>query len=65
MDTKRTVRELLDRLPDDCTVDDVLYHLYVLQAVAQGREDVENGRTLSQEEVAQELRRKWLVADAG
>jgi len=26
---KQTVRELLDRLPDDCSLDDVQYHLYV------------------------------------
>jgi hypothetical protein len=34
METKDTVRALLERLPDDCTLDDVLYHLYVVQAVA-------------------------------
>ena len=65
METKRAVRELLERLPDDCTFDDVLYHLYVLQAVAHGRDDVESGRTLSHEEVAEELRRKWLAGNAG
>jgi len=43
-------------------MEDVLYHLYVVQAVAKGRADVEAGRTLSQKQVAEELRRKWLVA---
>jgi predicted transcriptional regulator len=62
METKETVKAVLDRLPDDCSLDDVLYHLYVVQAVAQGRADVEAGRTLSHEAVADELRRKWLVA---
>ncbi len=65
VETKRAVRELLDRLPDDCTLDDVLYHLYVLQGVARGRADVQNGRILSHEEVAQQLRKKWLVGDVG
>ena len=60
--TKETVRELLDRLPDDCSLDDVLYHLYVVQAVARGQADAEAGRTLSHEEVAKALRRKWLVS---
>ena len=59
--TKETVRALLDRLPDDCSLDDVLYHLYVIQAVEQGRADAEAGRTLSHQEVAETLRRKWLV----
>ena len=65
METKKTVRELLDRLPDDCTIDDVLYHLYVVQAVARGRDDVEKGRTLSHAEVVEQLRKKWLVENVG
>ena len=65
LEAKQTVRELLDRLPDDCTLDDVLYHLYVLQTVARGRADVQQGRTLSHEEVAQQLRKKWLAGNAG
>lgn len=36
MQVKQTVRDLLERLPDDCSLDDVLYHLYVLQATARG-----------------------------
>jgi len=62
VETKDTVRAVLDRLPDDCSLEDVLYHLYVVQTVARGRADVQAGRTLSQEQVAEELRRKWLVA---
>ena len=61
MPTKETVRALLDRLPDDCSLDDVLYHLYVIQAVEQGRADAAAGRTVSHQEVAEALRRKWLV----
>lgn len=62
--TKETVKAVLDRLPDDCSLDDVLYHLYVVQAVARGQADVEAGRTLSHEQVAEELRRKWLTGSA-
>ena len=61
MQTKETVRTLLDRLPDDCSIDDVLYHLYVIQAIEQGQTDVRAGRTMSHEQVAEMLRRKWLV----
>ena len=61
MQTKDTVRAVLDRLPNDCSLEDVLYHLYVVQAVARGQADVKAGRTLSQQQVAEELRRKWLV----
>ena len=61
--TKDTVRAVLARLPDDCSLEDVLYHLYVVQAVARGRAEVEAGHTLSQKQVAEELRRKWLTAE--
>ena len=56
---KDKVRELLDRLPDDCTIDDVLYHLYVIQAVEKGRTEASTGQLISHEKVAEELRRKW------
>lgn len=62
MQTKETVRALLDRLPDDCSLDDVLYHLYVIQVIEQGQADSMASRTMSHEEVAAALRRKWLVA---
>lgn len=61
MKVKETVRDVLDRLPDDCSLDDVLYHLYVLQKIDRGLVDVEEGRTISHEKVAEELRRKWVV----
>jgi hypothetical protein len=64
MEAKNTVRALLDRLPDDCTIEDVLYHLYVLQEVEQGRADVTAGRTVPHAEVADALRRKWLLGAA-
>ena len=65
MKTKQTVRELLDRLPDDCTLDDVLYHLYVIQTVGRGLDDAAEGRTLSHEEVSRELRQKWQLDAVG
>jgi hypothetical protein len=65
VDSKAAVRDLLDRLPDDCTIEDVLYHLYVLQQVERGRQDVAAGRVLSHEQVAAELRNKWLLGAAG
>ncbi len=62
--TKETVKALLDRLPDDCSLDDVLYHLYVIQAVESGLEDVAHGRVITHDAVAEELRRKWQVGRA-
>ncbi len=65
MQTKQTVQQILDRLPDDCTIDDVLYRLYVVRSVERGLADAEAGKTIPHEQVVEELRKKWLVGDAG
>ena len=62
--TKETVKALLDRLPDDCSLDDVLYHLYVIQAVEIGLEDVAQDRVIPHYVVAETLRRKWQAGRA-
>ena len=59
VEAKETVRALLDRLPDDCTLEQVLYHLYVLQEVEAGIRELDEGRGIPHEQVAEELRRKW------
>lgn len=63
MEAKETVRALLDRLPDDCTLEDVLYHLYVVQQVQAGLADADAGRVIPHEQVRSELERKWLLGD--
>ena len=56
---KQEVSDLLKRLPDDCTLEDVQYHLYVLQKIERGLKDAEEGRVYTQEEV-EKMMGKWL-----
>jgi len=56
---KEEVSSLLTRLPDDCSLEDVQYHLYVLQKIERGLKDVEEGRVYTQEEVEKRMA-KWL-----
>lgn len=65
MTAKETVRALLDRLQDDCSLDEVLYHLYVVQAAGRGMADAEAGRTIPHERIDAEMRRKWVLGHAG
>ena len=65
MTAKETARAVLDRLPEDCSLDDVLYHLYVAQAVQKGRADADAGRTIPHEQVATDLRRRWALGQPG
>lgn len=56
---------VLRRMPDDCSLDGLQYHLYVLQSIERGQADAKAERTISHREVARELRKKWLVDSAG
>ncbi|MGQ9571040.1 MAG: hypothetical protein ACUVUQ_09430 [Thermodesulfovibrionales bacterium] len=56
---KKEIADLLKRLPDDCTLEDVQYHLYVLQKIERGLKDAEEGRVHTQEEV-EKMMTKWL-----
>ena len=50
MDATQTVktaaRQLVERLPDGATWDDLMYEIYVRQAIDDGLADVAAGRTL-------------------
>ena len=56
---KQEIRDLLKRLPEDCTLEDVQYHLYVRQKIERGLQDVKEGRVYTQEEV-EKMMSKWL-----
>jgi len=48
---KEEVRRSLDQLPDNCTWDDVMYKIYVRQAVERGLHDADAGKLTDVEEV--------------
>jgi len=56
---KAELRELLERLPDDVSLEDIQYHIYVRQKLDRAIEEVENGRVLTQMEVEERMS-KWL-----
>lgn len=56
---KKQAVELINYLPDDCTIEDIQYHLYVLEKVERGIRAIDEGFVVSQEE-AEERVREWL-----
>lgn len=56
---KQEVSKLLTQLPKDCSLEDIQYHLYVLQKIERGLKDAEEGRIYTQEEVEKRMA-KWL-----
>jgi hypothetical protein len=57
---KEEVEALLSKLPDDCSIEDIQYHLYVIEKVRHGLETADSHGTVPQEEVEQRLG-KWLT----
>ncbi|HUT24991.1 MAG TPA: hypothetical protein VM492_11660 [Sumerlaeia bacterium] len=57
--TKEKAINLIQSLPDDCTLEEIQYHLYVCQKTDEGMQDVRAGRVVPQER-AEESVREWL-----
>jgi len=57
---KEEVHALLSKLPDDCSLEDIQYHLYVIEKVRNGLEVADSQGVISQEEVEQRFG-KWLT----
>ncbi len=52
---KQDAIHAIERLPDDVPLDEIVYRLYVLNKVQQGLQDIDAGRTIRSEELAQEI----------
>jgi predicted transcriptional regulator len=51
-DIKQRARQMVERLADQASWDDLLYEIYVQQAIDNGLVDADAGRVISHEEVA-------------
>ena len=56
---KAEAMRLIQSLPDDCTIEDIQYHLYVLDRLSQAEKDIDEGRLIPHEEVKRRFA-KWL-----
>ena len=56
---KEEVKRILQQLPDDTTLEDIQYHIYIRQKVDHALEDVAAGRTLTDQEFDARMA-KWL-----
>ena len=57
---KQQAKEAIDQLPDDCTMEDIQYQLYVTEVIRRRLEMADQGDTVSHEE-AEKRMEKWLV----
>ena len=56
---KEEVLELLERLPEDASLEDIQYHIYVRQKIQKGLDAAREGKVIAQEEVETRMAR-WL-----
>lgn len=53
---KTQAREIIEALPDSASWEDLMYELYVREAIERGLTEVESGRSVPQAEVRMRLR---------
>ncbi|PKB70805.1 MAG: hypothetical protein BZY87_09825 [SAR202 cluster bacterium Io17-Chloro-G6] len=56
---KEEVLELLEQLPEDASLEDIQYHIYVRQKIQKGLDAAREGKVIPQEEVERRMAR-WL-----
>ena len=54
---KETVESILKSLPDDATLEDILYEIYVQQNIKIGMDAIRKGDLISEEDAAERLKR--------
>ncbi len=57
---KDKVAELIHHLPEDSTLEDIQYHLYVLEKISKGQQSIKDGKGISNEEAKARLS-KWIT----
>lgn len=59
LSAKDEVRALLERLPDNVTLEDIQYHLDVVVKVLEAEASLERGEGIPHDEVFREFEEKW------
>lgn len=59
---KEEIRRLLDELPDDVSLEELQYHIYVWEKIEAARQAVREERVVSEEE-AERRTARWIGAE--
>ena len=58
---KEVAKAVLDSLPDDCTLDDISYRLYLRRKLDRSAQDIDEGRIHSKE-ATREIVQSWFTS---
>lgn len=53
------MKQMIDNLPENCSIEDIQYTLYVRSKIEKGLKDLDEGKFLTAEEVQARMQ-KWL-----
>jgi hypothetical protein len=59
MAVKEAAKQVIDTLPDDATMDDIIHALYVKIKFTHGENEIRNGKGVAQQDAKKRLE-KWL-----
>ncbi len=60
LNAKAEVQELIEKLPENASFDDIQYHIHVYRKLKRGLADIEDDRVVDDAEVERRLSR-WLI----
>lgn len=52
---KQDALEIIQKLPNDADMEEIMYRLYVLDKIRRGQSDIEQGKTVEVVELQQEM----------
>lgn len=56
---KQQILEIVNTLPDDTTLEDAIYALYLKAKVKKSESDIKNGRVMTVEESKERMKNKY------
>lgn len=59
MRTKETAKQVIDSLPNDATMDDIIHALYINVRFSRGEKEVRQGKRVTHEDAKKRLE-EWL-----
>ncbi len=55
---KEEIIDLIRKLPENATIDDIMYHLYVKKKILTGIKDLEQAKVIPHEQVMENVKKK-------
>lgn len=52
---KKEAIDIITNLPDDASIEDIMYKLYVLDKIKKGQEDIQKGNFVTTDELRREI----------